>query len=228
MKDIQKISQLINKLRGTNPSRCLVSPSDLQWLASHVVTLGAGKMIECGVARGGTLALCHKVNPELNIIGIDSWDVILGDVLKNGVTEKDDQSRCRKWVGDRSVCGTVADVYETYKMINSSTENLKLIKGYFTDSIPPNLHLFDDIDVLRLDCDFYEPITFCLEMLYDKVKQGGIIILDDWHFNPTGVRLATYEFLARKNVKVQILRAPGAKPDHGGVHFFKPVIYENS
>tara|TARA_A100001011_G_C13788826_1_gene626174 strand:- start:390 stop:494 length:105 start_codon:yes stop_codon:yes gene_type:complete len=31
-------------------------------------------MVELGVARGGCIALCSKVIPNLKVIGCDSWE----------------------------------------------------------------------------------------------------------------------------------------------------------
>lgn len=204
-------SKIIKKLKGTKPSRCLVSPSHLHWLGEKINTLKEGTMVECGVARGGTIAFCHKENPNFNIFGLDSWDAM------PEITDKDDQGKCKKWVGSR--WGTMQDVYDTYKFIGASTENLTLIKGYFSDSIPKNIHLFEDIDILRLDCDFYEPITYCLEMLYDKVKVGGFVILDDWHFNQSGVQSAVNEFLDKRNLKVNFVILEKGR---GPAYFEKP------
>ena len=188
---------LINKLKwGSEPSRTLVSPVHLEWLANYVKTLGDGKMVECGVARGGCLALCSKANPQLTIIGLDSWEAM------PNITEEDDTNKCSQWVG--SEWGTKNDVYETYNIIKSSAANLTLIEGWFDKTIPANIETFNDLDILRIDSDFYKSVKFCLEQLYSKVKPGGLIILDDWHYNPKGVRKAVHDFLDKSNVKVDI------------------------
>jgi len=217
-----QINNTISQLKGTTPSRCLSWPPHLFWLANYVKDNKSNKMVECGVARGGTLALCHKVRPEMQIIGMDSWDVVRGATDPGGVTSVDDQQKCNKWIGSR--WGTMGEVYETYNMIQSSYENLTLIKGYFNDTMSKNMHLLNDIDILRLDCDYYDPITMCFELLYDNVKKGGVIILDDWHFNPSGVQGALEDFLEKRNINVIIHTHAPNKCCHN-VSFSKKAKY---
>ena len=64
MKDIIKKA----KLGGHYERTTLVYDIHLNWLMDYVTNLGNGKMVECGVARGGCIALCHIANPDLQII----------------------------------------------------------------------------------------------------------------------------------------------------------------
>jgi len=80
-------------------------------------------------------------------------------------------------------------------------ENVTLIKGYFKDSmdISANIDAVGKIAVLRLDGDWYESTKICLEKFYDKVVDGGVIIIDDYgHF--IGAKRATDEFRAANNI----------------------------
>jgi hypothetical protein len=189
----------------------LVYDVHLEWLMNYVPKLGNGKMVECGVARGGCIALCHKANPDLQIIGLDSWEPM------PEITEKDDTEKCTPWVGTMT-SGQIEDVKKSYEKLGASDENLKLIKGWFDDTIPANIDLFDDLDILRIDSDFYESVIFCLRQLYPKLKSGGLVILDDWHFNPKGVRAAVNEYLDEIGYKPNIqVHTNGAGP----AYFYK-------
>jgi predicted O-methyltransferase YrrM len=203
---------IINLLKGSNPSRTLVSPVHLEWLANYVKKLGKGKLVECGVARGGCLALLHKANPDLRIIGLDSWEGM------PSITEEDDTSKCKKWVGSK--WGDETDVYKTYDFIGSSPKNLTLIKGWVEDTIPENISLFNDLDVLRIDTDFYNSVKFCLDYLYPKLKNGGLVILDDWHYNPKGVRKAVNDFLIENQIEASIKVHENGR---GPAYFFKKL-----
>ncbi len=33
---------------------------------------------------------------------------------------------------------------------------------------------------MRIDCDWYEPTKLCLESLWNKVSDHGVVILDDY------------------------------------------------
>jgi O-methyltransferase len=167
----------------------LVYDVHLDWLMDYVAKLGDGKMIELGVARGGCLALCHVANPDLQIFGLDSWEPM------PNITEKDDAKKCSPWV-NTPTSGKMEDVEKSYKKLGADSKNLTLIKGWFDKTVPENIDLFDELDILRIDSDFYESVIFCLRQLYPKLKDGGLVILDDWHFNPKGVRSAFSEYFA--------------------------------
>lgn len=49
----------------------------------------------------------------------------------------------------------------------------------------------------HIDCDWYDPVKFCLEHLADRMSSGGVIILDDYH-DYGGCRTATDEFLSAR------------------------------
>lgn len=115
--------------------------------------------------------------------------------------------------------GKKEDVYHTFKKLKASTDNLTLLEGWFEDTLPNNLDLFDDLDILRIDSDFYKSVKYCLEMLFDKLKPGGIVILDDWHFNPEGVRKAVNEFLKSRNLSPKIYTH--TKQNAGPAYFYK-------
>ena len=208
---MSKFKNIIKKAKSGDyyTKTTLVYNIHLEWLMNFVENKGEIKMIECGVARGGCLALCHIANPEMKIYGLDSWEGM------PEITEKDDFDKCNPWVG--CVNGKIEDVAKSYGLLGASDKNLTLIKGWIQDTIPKNLELFEDLDILRIDTDFYESIIFCLKTLYSKVKKGGLIIFDDWHFNPKGVQGAAKEFFHEIGINPSLHK----HDNHGPVWFFK-------
>ena len=146
------------------------------------------------------------------VIGLDSFQGM------PAITNQDNAQKCSPWVGSEN--GKAIDVYTSYSMIAADTKNLKLLEGWFEDTIPANIHLFDNLDILRIDSDFYKSVKYCLETLYDKVRPGGVIIFDDWHFNPDGVRTAAAEFLHKRDIKVNIIPHEQGR---GPAYFVKPL-----
>jgi len=61
----------------------------------------------------------------------------------------------------------------------------------------------DNISILRLDGDWYESTKVCLDNLYDKVVDGGFIIIDDYGCYE-GYKKAVDEFLRVRNINVFI------------------------
>lgn len=205
-------SSVIQKAKagGYYTKATLVYAPHLNWLMNYVSGKGDIKMVECGVARGGCLALCHYANPDMKIFGLDSWEPM------PEITDKDDAAKCSPWVGTMT-CGKIEDVQKSYDLVGASSKNLKLLKGWIQDTIPENQKLFDDLDILRIDTDFYESILFCLRTLYPKLKSGGLVIFDDWYFNPKGVQSAAKEFFEEAGINPQLQQHDNVGP----VWFFK-------
>ncbi|NCA22392.1 MAG: hypothetical protein EBS86_14805, partial [Crocinitomicaceae bacterium] len=164
--------------------------------------------VECGVAKGGCLAMMKIASGEKNkIFGFDSFEGM------PNITEKDISDYNKSCplndfgkVGD-NMSGGIENVYNTFEKLNLDMKNVSLIKGYFEDTlqIKENIDYIDKIAVLRLDGDWYESTKVCLEKLYDKVIEGGIIIIDDYgHF--IGAKRATDEFIAKNNIKSPLIK----------------------
>lgn len=58
----------------------------------------------------------------------------------------------------------------------------------------------EEISFLHVDVDFYEPTLAALEMLYDRVVPGGVIVLDDYYADFLDCRRAVEDFLERRGV----------------------------
>jgi lipopolysaccharide biosynthesis glycosyltransferase len=164
--------------------------------------------IECGVAKGGCLALMSYTAGNNNkIYGFDSFEGM------PDITEKDigDYNKSNIYGGFGSVgdnlSGGIENVYNTFKILNIDMKNTTLIKGFFKDTlnIQENIDSIENIGVLRLDGDWYESTRICLEKLYDKVVVGGIIIIDDYgHW--IGAKRATDEFRAKHNILAPLIQ----------------------
>lgn len=68
-----------------------------------------------------------------------------------------------------------------------------LHKGLFEHTWTPAG--IDHIAVAHIDCDWYEPVKFCLGLMRRHLIAGGVAIVDDYHAY-SGCRRATDEFLA--------------------------------
>jgi hypothetical protein len=80
-------------------------------------------------------------------------------------------------------------------MMIARTRSFQLIEGWFSDTLP----LFvppAPIALLRLDADWYDSTTTCLECLYSHVAPGGIVILDDY-YTWDGCARALHDFLSK-------------------------------
>lgn len=77
----------------------------------------------------------------------------------------------------------------------SATRNYKIIKGWFSESLP-HFSYERGIAILRLDADWYDSTMDCLNNLYEKVNRGGLIVIDDYYVWD-GCARAVHDFLSR-------------------------------
>jgi hypothetical protein len=183
----------------------MVDFKHIEWLVKYVSQIKGGKMVELGVAKGGVLALCSRANPNLEVIGMDSWKGM-------PPITKEDQQEHKKYEG--VAWATKEDVIRSYCILRAPQEKLTLIKGFFEQTIPKNMDKLKEITILRIDCDWYVAVKYVLQQLYSKVVKGGLIIIDDYHWN-TGCKKAVDEFLP--NLKYQ-QHYPNS---FGPIYFFK-------
>lgn len=165
-----------------------------------------GDFIECGVAAGSQIGAMQQAMLDKQISrtiwGFDSFEGIpfagINDTEQPGIGEID--------INKIGVLETTSiasysqeDVLKNFQLWNLSTNNLKLIKGWFENTIEPTSKEIKEIAMLRLDGDLYSSTYVCLEHLFEKVVSGGIIIIDDW--NLTGCQKAVKKFIDGRKIK---------------------------
>jgi hypothetical protein len=164
--------------------------------------------VECGVGKGGCLAMMKYASGMNNkIFGFDSFDG-MPDTTDEDIGSYNKSCPLTQFgkAGD-NISGGIESVYRTFKTLNLNMKNVTLVKGFFQDTliIQENIDAIGEIAVLRLDGDWYNSTKVCLEALYDKVIDGGVIIIDDYgHF--VGAKRATDEFRVKKNIASPLIQ----------------------
>jgi len=85
-------------------------------------------------------------------------------------------------------------------------DHVRIREGWLEQTLKENPRP-ESIAVLRIDCDWYEPVKCCLEELVPLLSNGGAIILDDY-YAWQGCILATHEFLAKYGIPWPIRSIP--------------------
>jgi hypothetical protein len=95
----------------------------------------------------------------------------------------------------------VSKVTEAVRRFGFSPDEAIVIPGWFSDSVPQHMDELTrrGLAVLRVDCDFYEPVSYVLRQLTPLVPEEGAIILDDY-FAWDGCARATHDFLSRNDL----------------------------
>ena len=140
--------------------------------------------------------------------------VVLKTLLKLGVQDRiiwlydtfDGMTEPQKFDGDeanrlwqetqgREWCRAgLDDVKANLSTTGYSSNNITYVQGDVRETIP--MHHPESISLLRLDTDWYESTYTELSVLFPKVTQGGIVIIDDYG-RWEGCRKATNEYFRK-------------------------------
>jgi O-methyltransferase len=188
--------------------------------AKFVVTANIeGAFVECGVWRGGNSIVASRIFQMHN--QLDRW-VYLYDTFAGMTQPKDMDYQLRdgmraklqfeqNQVGETNLWSN-ASVEEVRKNFNNFGLDvggtIRLIKGDILLTLKDERNLPEKISVLRLDTDWYESTMYELEVLFPRLSQGGILIIDDYG-DWAGAKKAVDEYFLRAPRKV----------------FFQPIDY---
>lgn len=185
--------------------RTMVSKRRLRNLHSICTHPGLppGSFVECGIARGGCVALMSFCAASKRTVwGFDSFEGLPSQ------TPEDESS------GDDQVGRVYSgpdgfhEAQNTLKRFHVAGPRVTLVPGWFENTLPQYISQLTPIAVLRLDNDWYKSTLYCLETLYDSVASGGTIIVDDYHAY-LGCRKAVDEFRTARGISSSLQGTQG-------------------
>lgn len=187
-----------------------------------------GDIIECGVAMAGNFASMILGATSLSqgqsrkFWGFDSFQGIQlagkKDTQQAGIgniTHNTDVSYEELLVSSGITSHSRQQVKNNLNIWGLNRFKIELVEGWVQNTIPLVNDRINKISILRLDMDVYHPTKFTLDIWWDKISEGGVIIIDDWALD--GVRTACYEFFEEKKINPQIHTVPNSTP----TYFFK-------
>lgn len=168
-----------------------------------------GAVIECGTWKGGMSAgLVETLGKQRDYWFFDSFEGLPPVTEEDGASALAYQETANEPGHYDNCAADIGEFRKTIARTGVPAEKFNVVKGFFEDSfakidaasIPP-------LAVLRLDADWYESTKVCLEKFWDKLKVGGILLIDDYHVWP-GCTLAVNEFLARTEPPQRMQQGP--------------------
>jgi O-methyltransferase len=149
-----------------------------------------GAIVECGVWRGGSMMV---VAATLLAEGTDERELYLFDTFE-GMTEPQERdvsihglqatqrfAETRKTDGGSDWCNaSLEDVQRNMEQTNYPTNRVHYVKGPVEQTLPQQAP--ESIALLRLDTDWYASTRHEMEHLYPRLQQGGVLIIDDYHW----------------------------------------------
>ena len=137
-----------------------------------------GDIIETGVWRGGAMMFAKAV---LNKHSASDRSVWCADSFEGLPKQYGRDSEIRAdpdLAGNTHLGVSQPDVEANFRRFDLLDENVKFVKGWFSDTLHKTP--IEKVAVLRLDGDLYESTMDALDALYPKVSNGGFVIVDDY------------------------------------------------
>jgi|TARA_B110000090_G_C13143723_1_gene354861 hypothetical protein len=165
-----------------------------------------GHIFELGVYKGASLVRLATYRDALEndysrkIVGFDAF----GEFPTEGLNVKDDLEFIDTF---ETTGGYGLDIEEVSTLLNlKGFENFQLIKGNVFDTLPAYLETNPEtrLSFLHLDMDVKEPTDFALEILYERVVPGGLIVFDDYNA-VAGETISVDDFSRKYKLKIEKL-----------------------
>lgn len=171
-----------------------------------------GDYIECGVWRGGSsMIAAHAIMRSNRMRDIYMYDTFEGmsAPTEEDTSVYDSQSSDQQWAeaqrdGVTDWCyASLEDVKSNMALTGYPVDRIRFIKGKVEDTLPLSSH--SDIAVLRIDTDFYASTKSEMEILYPKLVNRGVLLIDDYgHWQ--GARQAVDEYFEKNKIQLLLNR----------------------
>jgi hypothetical protein len=178
---------LMNKYRSYT-----MTPEIRQWTLLKAIEYAdrndlVGDVVECGVWRGGNVMMSKEYRNGSSISRrFWLYDTFAGmteptehDITPGGNRAMQTFLARRKADHTDWAYASLEEVRSNFEMFGLLDDSVVFRKGMVEDTLPTE-PLPDQIAVLRLDTDWYESTLVELQVLYPRLVQGGVLIVDDF------------------------------------------------
>lgn len=182
-----------------------LSPAKLERIERSLDEAAAvpGDFAEFGVALGGSSIVIADRRGDRAFHGFDVFAMI-----PEPTSDKDDEKSKKRFdtIQSGASRGIDGQVYYGYRSdlygevcrsfavhgMPVGKDDVHLHEGLFEDTWPDAG--VTQLAFAHLDCDWYEPVAYCLAAVDEVLSPGGIVVIDDFH-DYGGCRTAVQEFL---------------------------------
>jgi O-methyltransferase len=142
-----------------------------------------GDLIETGIWRGGACimmaaVLVAYVERERKVWGFDSFAGLPPPNAELYPNDRGDQLHRFP-----QLAVSLEEVVENFRRVGLWSDQVRLVKGWFKDTVPTAQ--VERIAILRLDGDLYESTIQVLDGFYPRLSAGGFCIVDDYGAMPS-------------------------------------------
>lgn len=161
-----------------------------------------GAIVECGVWKGGCIAMMASLTRNRKIWAFDSFE---GLPKPDKIDSKEANIQ---YSASNCLEASKDDVAKILSKLKVDMSNVMIKKGWFQAVLPKVKNKIGHIALLRIDGDWYESTKVCLEELYGNVVKNGYVIIDDYGAW-IGAKKATDEFRTLNNIKAELVDIDG-------------------
>jgi hypothetical protein len=216
--DLHRTTSIWKVLPNTMlPAKRLISAYDTMITVERDRLPGA--VAECGVWSGGGIGLMALAsrragNGSRRFHLFDSFaglpqpsvedDEVFTDYHRKNPDRAPDQDASPRSIG--ACVGADAEAVRAFLTRRLGIDPAQLVfhVGWFQETVPAARESMGPLAVLRIDGDWYESTKICLDQLYDRVVDGGFVIVDDYG-TFTGCRKAVDEAFAERGISASRL-----------------------
>ena len=156
-----------------------------------------GCWLLAGIWKGGSALFMKAMMADLKIKKQMFLYDTFGKIPINNLTRNEDITFANHFLNEKNL--PILDYQESVKSLfcqyklNNDTHFIKSdINSLVAEQIPENIAL------VHLDLDFFEPTYHMLTLVYDKIVPGGIIIIDDYFLSLFNCKSAVDEYFKKK------------------------------
>jgi O-methyltransferase len=184
-------NKIIDYVKANNLSMCTTLNLQQTAIACKYIVMNKipGDFVECGVYKGGNALIAAKIfdlyKSDKKVYLFDTFTGMSEpskcDVLTDGKLPMLDRYLSVKrenytnWAN-----ASIEEVKENFIKLNLLSDNVIFVKGKVEDTLEEAEIIPKVISFLRLDTDWYESTKKELEKLYEKLVNGGILVIDDY------------------------------------------------
>jgi hypothetical protein len=175
-----------------------------------------GDVVELGVCRGVSffswckfLEILCPTDTSRKVIGFDSFEGLQDFDDADGDGSTTDDKRVGGWWAPADEVRLLNELHNADNVV--ARQRGILVKGRVQESIKPFLAARPGmrISLLHFDLDLHEPTLYALQMLYDLVLPGGIVVFDEYALPPwSGETQAWDEFAASHGIRSRMQKIP--------------------
>ena len=194
---------LVAKFTMTSRQRLWSLVNSIGYLHEHRID---GDLVECGVWRGGSMmAAAYELLRRSDLRDLWLFDTFSGMSEPTPIdrrTGEEAESAHSRWRREQEgpvnqwCYASLEDVSANLRSTGYPVERMHFVKGRVEDTLRGERRLPEAIALLRLDTDWYESTLVELEVLYPRLVDRGVLIIDDYG-EWQGARRAVDEYFER-------------------------------